>query len=524
MMIDLEELRHHIDECCGNINESFLNIIDKNEMIQENCDKNSDLPEIFAEQLYMFCEYVSPDKDEITKWMDKKGYFYKGDKANKKKETMRMYQFLKQHKFDPKDETYESDIKETDGGYKRIKLNIDPSPDGIVSPALASAVKKGENSFYNPENNSINIGSVKLKNKQYVSQRILKHEEGHAASFDGTDYKNKHLPEDHPINKAVKDHKSKNKFANDHDCSSEELMADLYSVINTRLRTKHWGNNKTIRKISKSELISSYFHKTNGFDKYIEKVLSVKQKQLSYNDNGFVSGLYYIFDNLDMFGMTDVKEIIYNYINNLKMIFEHIDISKYKISTNVCVNTSILKDAQKDLTLLKNRISDHKKYLDEIKSVFIKYKISNLNDASKYYNDEIKSLYKFYIDENKTVGELIQLIDDQIKYLSKRESIDVNVIKQELNKLYNNRNALRINKAINECFDSYKKHKKVPKQNIVKLVGEIKAYMNDFRKDALNKDVLYKKLRETNELRISVSSMAIKEYFEELSEHGIMID
>ena len=252
MRIDFEGLRKHIDECIDVVYDSLFNCIEKNEMIRESCEDDSELPEMFTEQMLMFCEYVSPDKDEITKWMDKKGYFYKGDKANKKKETMRMYQFLKQHKFDPNDETYESDIKEKNGKYKRIKLNIDPQTTEQEKQDYElmkkknkrnDAVRRGETAYFRPTINStsdsINVGAKMLKGKQRDSQFIFKHEEGHANSWDkrGNDnvYMNKRLPEDHPANKALVDHKASGKYVNKHDDSTEELMANLYSAINTSL-------------------------------------------------------------------------------------------------------------------------------------------------------------------------------------------------------------------------------------------------------------------------------------------------
>ena len=107
-----------------NVCDSIINLIDKYEAINEY-DEESPAGEIVMESMSVFMEYVSKDKDEITKWMAKNGHFYEGDNPNKKKRTLRMYNFLKQHKFDPKDSTYESDIETKDGKKKRIKLRID---------------------------------------------------------------------------------------------------------------------------------------------------------------------------------------------------------------------------------------------------------------------------------------------------------------------------------------------------------------------------------------------------------------
>ena len=109
--------------------DSIIDMINKNETINEYAE-NDYISDIFMESMMIFMESKNRVRDktprnDIAKWMEKKGYWYIGDNPKKKKECMRMYHLLQQHDFNPKDETYKSSPDEK-GNTKRIKLNIDP--------------------------------------------------------------------------------------------------------------------------------------------------------------------------------------------------------------------------------------------------------------------------------------------------------------------------------------------------------------------------------------------------------------
>ena len=121
-----EYINEVVQEATMTTCDAILNYIDKCETYNE-CETTKDFDEYVQESMMCFMEAVSKDKDEITKWMVKKGYWYDGDNPKKKKECNRMYQFLKQHDFRPSDETYKTNIDDGKNGKKRIKLTIDPN-------------------------------------------------------------------------------------------------------------------------------------------------------------------------------------------------------------------------------------------------------------------------------------------------------------------------------------------------------------------------------------------------------------
>lgn len=469
----IDKLKNVIDnqqiEC---INEMY-NFIDKVETIQECCIDDKTICDMYIEQL--FFEYVSPDKDEITKWMNKKGYFYNGDKANKKKETMRMYQFLKQHKFDPKDETYESNIKDKNGGNKRIKLNIDPSDDSTKDVSLLNAaVRNGNNAYYYTGDKSINMGSKMLKGKQHVSQIVLKHEEGHADSFnrsaDGKSGVNENLPADHPANRALDEHKKAGKFVNKHDDSSEELMADLYAAMNGSIRTKNWGKNKTTRKITANDIKRKFMksvdramhriEKETESDVEIIKMLSnkskidkeidslskkivdlVKEYEKKYgkksnddkvvNTGAFNTGVVVIDDDDDEWdeyavitessGSLNPANIVYNMSSDIyRIIDSELTFIVYTDGTldmeNIAINNNIIKKAINDINSLKKEIETYKQTMTDILNVFKNNKISDISAIQDRIKDKTTS--KFISDIFRISTNVEDIIENFDKMLS----------------------------------------------------------------------------------------------------------
>lgn len=260
----------------------------------EKMVKESALVEGFddiSDELYMESKSRERDKtprNEISQWMEKKGYWYTGDNPKKKKECNRMYHFLQQHKFDPKTETYESDIKLKDGSTKRMKLKFDLDSESL---AFTEAEKKllhklveqsettnddgkkiidyidldfsdkriitlltkiqirndmmgGQNSFYDYSNDELVLSSRLLKGKQPAAQWLFKHEEGHANDY-ATRRGETSPDEKEKINRTKHDagefrYKQENKglHMNPHDRQSTELYADSYGARNAKKRTK----------------------------------------------------------------------------------------------------------------------------------------------------------------------------------------------------------------------------------------------------------------------------------------------
>lgn len=316
--------------------ESMMNIIDKREMISE-CD-NETLDEMFVESMMYFVEYTAKDKDEITKWMAKNGYWYDGDNPNKKKKCMRMYHFLKQHDFNPSDETYQTNAIDKNGNKKRIPMKFDRNavttkltdedkkllqemidkkaiikngagemtPDMRKLPydednmigsmlkyatvlgkvAVGNMLQEGKNSFYDPDNNEVALSSKLIKGKQSMSQFLSAHEEGHANDFSGK--KQGTTPE----NKAeiakgkreAREYKYKTEgkglHMNMHDKQSIEGYADKYGVQNAQIRNKNAGKKhaKKTRNINNNEIK----HALQIIDNIVtDKGMNIKPEHLS---------------------------------------------------------------------------------------------------------------------------------------------------------------------------------------------------------------------------------------------------
>ena len=299
--------------------ESMMNIIDKREMISE-CE-NETLDEMFTESMMYFVEYASKDKDEITKWMAKKGFWYDGNNPNKKKKCMRMYHFLKQHDFNPSDETYQTNAIDKNGNKKRIPMKFDRdavqatltedekkllqemidkkaiirnSSNGEMMPDMTklydfgedgsmldsmlkyarvlakvyvgNMLQEGSNSFYDPENDEVALSSKLIKGKQSMSQFLSAHEEGHGNDFGGK--KHGTTAENRAeIAKGKREareykYKTENKglHMNEHDKQSYEGYADKYGVLNAQIRNKNAGKKhaKKTRNINRNELKNAF--------------------------------------------------------------------------------------------------------------------------------------------------------------------------------------------------------------------------------------------------------------------------
>ena len=537
-----------------NVCDSIINLIDKYEAINEY-DEESSVGEIVMESMSIFMEYVSKDKDEITKWMDKKGYFYTGKNSNKKKQCLRMYNFLKQHDFRPSDETYRSDIKEN-GTNKRIKLIIDPSDyEGLTdddkklldikhgSPeyeklsdiekyryltflsnkGLHRSIRKGKNASASYHTNTIKIGSKELKGKQYRSQQTLKHEEGHIESKG----RNGKLPEQHPANIALKEHKDAGKGVNAHDNSTEELMADLYGAMHGRIRTKHWGKNKTTRALTKNDIERSFNKLHEGLDDKIKNMLEDMYSTDTKNE---------ILKNIK----NNITELINEWVGDCDRLFKEIeeivsdeffvadermsDSFSSKVESNINKNRNVGYNA-KSIKRQKASVLDVKKIFADIKQIFKNHNINSPEDIDKLHSDMEssgkydKDLLNYIFKYTNTADELIDKIKEEIEYRINRIKKYKNDIKQLCSETPDDPHVKRMRKILNDGYEKAKlNNNKFPEDMLPKIMAEIQMFFEDFMKN-IDKNEEIEKLRklhkESQELRVKFAQTAIKEYFED---------
>ena len=380
-----------VQESQLNVCDAIIDLIDKYEAINEY-DEESTVGEIVMESMSLFMEYVSKDKDEITKWMAKNGHFYEGKNPNKKKRTLRMYNFLKQHKFDPKDSTYESDIETKDGKKKRIKLKIDYGSDDlrdsmdmfnvnktrdtrkVVSPfehGWQKEVNSGVNasSRMNPDHLQITMGSKEMKGKQSNAQFTLKHEEGHAASAlknGKKGYRDEDAPEIREKLDAYKDEHGKDAL-DSHDDSVEEIKADEYGAKHARVRTKKAGS---VRKFKDYDIDRIFLKETKTLG-YLEdstraslksvknrkKALEKLNKITDITDVKRMKNILFMFDiDHDGRGEDDskIKEITGNYIPKLLNGYFVIEDTEYCIS----LAEKSLKRAERELPVYEKELEE----------------------------------------------------------------------------------------------------------------------------------------------------------------------
>jgi hypothetical protein len=480
--------------------DSIINLIDKYEAINEYNEESS-IGEIVMESMLVFMEYVSKDKDEITKWMAKNGHFYEGKDANKKKRTLRMYNFLKQHKFDPKDSTYESDIETKDGKKKRIKLRIDYGSEDLkdsmdmfnakktrdtrklVSPfehSWQKEVNSGVNasSRMDPDNPQITMGSKEMKGKQSNAQFTLKHEEGHAASAlknGKKGYKDEDAPE---IREKLDAYKKEHgeKALNSHDDSVEEIKADEYGAKHARVRTKNAGS---VRKFKDHDIDRIFLKETKmlGYviDDYRDSLKSLKNRKKALvklnkitdiTDAKHMKNILFMF-NIDNGGRGEdgskIKEITDNYIPKLLNGYFVIEDVEYLISQD-----------EKRLKSDKQDLSEYEKALEE------KLK----DDPRKTTDPRLLKLYKSYPDRlerdikrfEKSLGNLKDLVDLTKRSIT-RHTQDIAKYKKEIEDYKRLSNDPEMKKRLNMIDHMYKKKEMTEddKEAINALWKEIKG-------------------------------------------------
>jgi hypothetical protein len=600
MIINFDELRNEIDESIEKVNESFFDIIDKNEMIQENSDFSDVLADLFMESLYIFMESKNRERDrtprnEIAKWMDKKGYWYQGDNNKKKKECNRMYHFLQQHKFNPKDETYETEIKDKDGKNKRMKLIIDPdtiskmdreyvqkenlfaSSDRNraenIAGALRSeeAVRKGENAYFTRgvNNNNVTIGSKILKGKQIDAQGILKHEEGHAYSWNNRKDQNSMTSlYDNPDNakeakKALDDHKNSGKYVNKHDDSTEELMADLYMAMHAKVRTKNWGKNKETRSFNKKD-IEIFFNKLiNQLDHMYTNIISGKEiinennrdKQLAQIKKEVESMCndFNKFNTDNQKNLADMAKSLFNRISaQMNSTFAKLFINKAFYKSNSSYDYNDVRKNFEEFSKIENNIKDKMKTIDSIqntlknvKDIYNNHGIKDNKDILHRVSNDITGDDK--LSFAKKMAILHAFIDcttytdlcQSLENLCKTEMETCQLLEKDLDCIDNalgNEDKLGINKIITSADKEYQKTHKIPDNFVNDITKKVSDWYNErIEKNAIriikcNKQCYEelekrkKEIKESHELRMKFAQTAVKEYFEELFDDDFYYD
>ena len=503
-----DEINSVIMESSLSVLDAMMSIIDKNDMINEYSG-NEEFSDVFLESMMIFMESKNRERDktprnEIAKWMEKYGYWYTGDNPKKKKECNRMYHFLQQHKFDPKTETYESDIDDGKGGKKRIKLNIDYDGNEMEPNRSIHNPELKDNAWYSTYTKGISIGSPTLKGKQQDSQFTLKHEEGHANHHD------KQRSEDQTIEKVKKaarhfidDTKRSRQFVNSHDDNPEELYADLYGAKHSKIRTKGADENhgQTVRNFNKKDV-------EKAFNKIAHSITE---------STACLSHTKKFYDNL----INDLEAL------RRSKIAEYSEFRKFDIGAPSAMNKFRGIFKSDDASKFISYIDDLDELIDDIKSN--KYKISKAKEEL----DQIKTDENDISSKQKEIDKLIQLqaeLIDELQLTRKR----LNRFKKRTGFDISPSTVLNIERIISKYRDI--KMKDIPEQD-KKLVQD---FLDNTLVPKLNKRLenieteitSVKKLKETvgkgmehsTKMRFDFVKQFVKEYFEELYDEYIYCD
>ena len=503
-----DEINSVIMESSLSVLDAMMSLIDKNNTINEYSE-NSSFSDIFLESMMIFMESKNRERDktprdEIAKWMESKGYWYTGDNPKKKKECNRMYHFLQQHKFDPKTETYESDIDDGKGGKKRIKLAIDYDVSKLEPNRSVHNPALKDNAWYSTKTKGISIGSPTLKGKQQNSQFTLKHEEGHANHHDKRPLRDQNINNvESAARQFIYDTKRSGQFINSHDDDSEELYADLYSAKHSKIRTKGAGENhgQATRNFNKKDVEKAFNKISNSIKESIASLSQTKE--------------YY--DRL----IKDLEVLRDSNIN------KHSTFRKFDIGSPAAMNKfrGIFKSDEASKFI--SYIDDLSDLIDDIKSN--KYHISK----AKHELDQIKSDGNDISSKQKEIDKLIKLqteLIDELQLCQKR----LNRFKKTTGFDISQSTVLNIERIITKYRGEHLKD--IPEQDkkVVQdfLDSVLVPKMDKCIEDIETEIASAKKLRETIEtdmehstkMRFDFVKKFVKEYFEELFDEYIYCD
>ena len=561
-----------------NVVYSLMDVIDKNELIQEYSEDEA-FPEIFIESMMWYMESKNRERDktprnEIAQWMEKNGYWYTGDNPKKKKECNRMYHFLQQHEFDPKDETLKTDIKTGDSENKRIKFKIDnamsitdsdkkfmreiankygkkndngnvyvdpfeiPYEDPNRERAMKlidkyeanSTITQTKNAAYDIMDDKIIVSSKTLKEKQPESQFTYKHEEGHG-DVHNTDESNKKKIKE--MEKIYDDARKYNKKfikqgaeVNIHDLDPEENVADAYAVMNARKRTKNWGKNKETKPLNSRDVL------------YIFRNMSNSLKSLDNSVNSEITKIDNKIKELHGLVGRDWKKEDINYFNASSI--EHIIDWNKQIERKINAVNKIIPELEKSTS--EEVFMKYMNKGDEIRN-----KCEEMKKSQNVNNDELKKLEDEYENiRTITSAAMSQLGKDNVdfeKYLNKEKS-EISKYKNDIIERAGRRETTKLKdvkhgstipgfsvtkelliKIDNEAKSDVKKALKIVKSH---YVPSIKRWIKSFEKikqNLINIKNAHNDMDDiSTQLRYEIASKYVKEYFEELSKDYYFTD
>lgn len=511
--------------------ESIIGMIDKHELVQEYSE-NEEYSDVTMESMLWFMESKNRERDktprnEISQWMEKKGYWYTGDNPKKKKECMRMYHFLQQHKFDPSDETYESDIDNGKGGKKRLKLSVKiDEPHG----AIENEINMGYNALSQASSHTITIPHQMMKGKQLKPQTVLKHEEGHIYSYDTTGVGHDVANDRPDIRKDIDDYKLTGVSVNKHDDSVEEILADVYGIKHTKLRTKGAGKNngQQYRTLKDSEI--------ERFFKILSKNINRNAdyyKKMSNSHKGRIKDLEYLERLKSINNEKDLIKLfsilcspLYKSINKelYKQFHDNVAIPLVKIFVN---NEKEIKDCENQVKKLTEKLNED---VNKEREKFEKLLKALQSKADK--SDVTVQMLKKNME--KVVSTLKSICEDEIEELE----IDMDSFIKDNNR-YKNFDFRRIDNVdavINICrkMDD-KKRKDVISENeyaimtdlLVKFKPSISPFKEYFKRRYRSAIYNYNEMKKraamsndvidsSTKMRLTLVKKYIKEYFTDM--------
>ena len=234
-----------------------------NEYIEFN---NESIVESYIDSVYQEANEASKKLRKTTDEFLKDNYTDADLKKMTPKQRNRVKKFLKDSDYDPKTNTIATDIVDKSGKPVRVKFTTKgfenfsrDNPGGTLAPELVKQTNldiykkmgllddKTKNELKTTLDKQladmgldkpvIHMGKQWLKRKPYVSQGVLKHEEGHTDKWLHTkadDYDHSHSGKiERPARKLLK---SRERYLHDHDENPEEFYADLYSVNHNKYK------------------------------------------------------------------------------------------------------------------------------------------------------------------------------------------------------------------------------------------------------------------------------------------------
>jgi hypothetical protein len=568
----IDSINDVIQEASMNVCDAMIGYIDKVESVKQ-WSKDDYLPNVVMESMNYFVEYASKDKDEITKWMDSKGYWYDGDNPNKKKKCMRMYHFLKQHDFRPSDETCASDMVDAHGDMKRFKIKFDTDgtglkltpdeetlfkfvvkntkpdkngkkklfgdfdeteriigkfcnkyPDIDTSSVIITMMTKlqlhqqmmtGNNSFYDPENNELDISSAILKGKQQLAQFLTKHEEGHAndlTSKGGTTPERRKEVIDTKREAGIDTYKNENRglFQNVHDRQSIEKYADAYAAKHAQMRNKNAGkkNAKKTRNMNINDMHKAF----TKLDKVVSSAaaaididgcVEAMQSNINYIDEYLKTGKS---DNVSISSLSSLQaftELRSAIIKSMNFIESHPELIDTSDESKTLQNVGSVIEQYPEIDINAAEVlTKHIEQLCSMGGSIDKLRKTSENESNEYMN-RLMSAVEDNEKKNKQLGlmKASSMLSWGPNVIIKKADVDKIFSKHNMGKTESDVRAIQ-----SELSDLIKKKLTTLRGKFVSMIDTIKKEYKSMKQFSdLSTNLLYK-----------FASKYIKEYFEEI--------